>query len=160
MNIEYSARILHISGRTLFDAVPHYPVQVIQPQLALVLARETNDIMAAGTLVEYRRILRDRGKTNNHIYSWPKFYTLEFERGLEPLQVQPFGDGSSLAVNAAGMLKLFVQFDGKLNRFLSGNSLNNARNFLRHVAGDGEKGSVARYSASRLDWAARWMIEP
>lgn len=157
--IRYSAKALQIDGRALFDAVPHYPVQVIMPQLMLVVARETSDLIAAGTLAEYYRILRKRGDSRQHVYSWPKFYTFEFNNGLEPLQVQPTDDGCSLALNAAGMIKLFVIFGGKLDKFLSGNSLNNARNFMRHVVGDGEKGSLARYSMRCLDAAARWMIE-
>lgn len=142
---------LHVTAfhdpKTVFS-MDYRPVQIMQPHLVLVLDHQDSFILAAGPMPNWRKVQPASG-------TWPCYSCIEFEHGLEPLQAQPSHDGERLVVNAAGLLKLAVIFDGDLSAFLVGNALSNAQRFVDNVAAFVQRnlqpsGSVARYTLAAL----------
>jgi len=129
-------------------SLDYHPIQIVQPHLVLVLNHRDSFILAAGPMPNWRKVRPASG-------TWPCYNSIEFEHGLESLQAQPSPDGEILVVNAAGLLKLVVIFDGDLSAFLVGNALSNAQRFAANVAAfiqhDWQpSGSMARYTLAAL----------
>ncbi|MDQ7262125.1 hypothetical protein NM680_09995 [Paracoccus sp. PS-1] len=108
-------------------SMDYHPIQIMQPHLVLVLDHRDSFILAAGPMPNWRKVRPASG-------TWPCYNSIHFQHGLEPLQAQPSHDGERLVVNAAGLLKLAVIFDGDLSAFLVGNALSNAQRFADNVA--------------------------
>ena len=155
-------RALEFKGRDLFGSVPHHPVQIIVPSLVLIVGSDDGEILAAGTMAHMRRVLRrdmSAAEAKQYIHSWPRFMSLDFQQGTEPCQTT--ADGDHLTINATGLLKLAVIFNGKVGKFLEkhSNAYNSALRFIERVAtlmSNGiptadVPGATARYTSGILE---------
>ena len=153
------AQAINIDSPELFYSVPHYPVQIITPSLAVIIGGDDGEILSAGTMPHFRRVLRPQfesaAESKKYIHTLPRYMSIHFEQGLEQNQANPSDD--QLVLNAAGLIKMAVIFGGKLSLFLQRGSMGhaNACRFLEHVAGHIKqgtvpKGSVARWTHSQI----------